>query len=250
METPIITRGRILLKLDWSNPELDLLTTLATQNWRRLLKKGFGDGIMLTQKHFMTDPDIPDPYWRATHVEMLVDHDKDGNARPFGQVWTASQEEVFKLNVRTEKEFLDGLTGKQPKYILLKTSWEEMPEHYNRYMRVVMIECCKLWKLGKSKVYPVAYDIGQIPMYLLNLGWNSIRKLFGKPWHHYAWTEIKGLEVCSSRIAGLIRWALQKGLSWWHKNFIWPQKQLEHSADIAPGHFCPEIAKKLIRVMA
>jgi hypothetical protein len=203
--------------MKWHNPELRMLENIVLKSWRGLVKNGFTDGIMLTQ------------------------NDKDYHRRPPNEVWTVSQEETFKLKKYNAGDFIAGLQGQKPKYFLMKTPIEDYPDLYDRYMNTIMAACRKLLgnKLG------TVYDVGQIVMYPLNIGYNLIRKLFGKPWHHYAWTEIKGKEVCSSRIAGLMRWGIKGGLNW-GVQYFWPQDKLKHSADIAPGHF--GCSPKLTRV--
>jgi hypothetical protein len=232
-------RGQIVAKPSYREIDLEAIEQYLRQPVSKLLKSGFPTGIMAVQLY---GDKFPNPWWRMVHVEMVIDRDpRNDTVCPDDEVWTTSQEEIIKIRKRKKAHFIAGMGGDRPEYILLDPKWEID----DRFWDAVELKIDK--SMSPRNLWGI-YDIGEIVMHVINPVVNFFRGIFGKPKHHYSWTEMRGKYVCTSWIATLI----QNGFEAmnWSRDYFWPrdlQWYPRKNADVKPAHF--GITPRLKRIM-
>ena len=232
-------RGQIVLKPTYREIELGDLERFIRQPTSQLLKYGFPTGILVVQRY---GDKFPEPWWRTGHAEMVIDRDpRSGDICPEDEIWTTSQEEFIKIRKRKKAHFIAGMGGDRPQYILLDPEWEID----NRYWDAVEEKIISGMSLKNLKGI---YDVGEIAMHIINPVVNLFRRIFGKPYHHYAWLELPNKYVCSSWIATLV----QNGFEAmnWSRDYFWPKDLRWYptkNADAKPAHF--GVTPRLKRIM-
>jgi hypothetical protein len=154
-------------------------------------------GIQYFQWYFLRHPD---PWWRATHVEIILAVTETGIVTG-SQTFPKAKHESYKKSYVQVK-----MLGHRPRYALFRL------KNYSEVATPVFAQAMIKWwkdKVGEKKgffqsLWGGLYDVGQLLMYPIN--WIAHKTGYGK---HLAWLEKTHANVCSD--AGASSW--RAGLS-------------------------------------
>ena len=201
-----------------------------------LVSLGYGDGFLTKgiqwfQKEML---EHPNPAWRSTHVEVIVNVG-DLNIMTFSQTFPKA-----KFVMHNRAYIQNHMNGDKPRYAIFR--FHDYSNIVTRPFFEAMANWCKD-KDGEGRgwkgFWGSIYDVGGLLSYPIN--W--IARKFGHK-QHIAWLEKTKANVCSDAVATAYR-----------KGFVADDKQEDYifdnipSSEVAPSHFWVSELSKMFRVL-